>query len=248
MRGMIYRVALLSMGTRMPWLSKQQIETTHRAAVNVGGDLQNASTEEVLKAGMSALDREPPRLGHAPSAFLPVASAGIPQHLLDPSWAAQTCHAEAVYVRYTADEAATFLFDVPEQRNATQAQVDDALCQWPRADLPSKLQSDGTFCGASSGLSPYRQLVAAASWRQFQRFPAEYAAKLQLEGKNVRVAHFETESLLEGLHCGHCFDLPFQFGNLSAWCDAPMLKGLGVDRFEAISQALIAEISEFSHA
>ncbi|MFC4520210.1 carboxylesterase family protein [Cupriavidus pinatubonensis] len=247
-RGLINRVALLSMGTRTPWLPQQQIEVTRRARLNVGGDFEKAPINEILKAGMSALDREPPRLGHAPSAFLPVASAGLPQRLLDPDWAACACHAEAVYLRYTVDESATFFFNVPEQRNATQAQVDEALSQWPAADLPPKLQSNGAFCGVSSGLSPYRQLVAASSWRQFQRFPAEYAAKLKQEGKNIQFVHFEAESMLEGLHSGHCFDLPFQFGNLSAWGDAPMLARFGADRFEAISLSLIAEIAAFARA
>jgi para-nitrobenzyl esterase len=247
-QGMIHRVALLSMGTRTPWLPHQQIDATLRAARNVGGDLLSASVDEALKAGLSALIKEPPRLGHAPSGFLPVASAAVPARLLDPVWAAQACHAEAVYLRYTSDEAATFFFNAPEQLNASQAQVDEALSQWPLAELPPSLQREGAFCGASSGLSPYRQLVAAASWRQFQRFPSEYAARLQQEGKVVQLVHFQTESILEGLHSGHCFDLPFQFGNLSAWTDAPMLAGLSADSFGTISETLISGIAKFAQA
>lgn len=247
-RGLIRRVALISMGTRTPWLPQWQIEVTRRASLNVGGDLQTAPVEDVLKAGISALDRESPRLGHAPSAFLPVASAGLPKRLLDPDWAAQACHVDAVYLRCTADESAAFLFNAPEQRNATQAQVDEALSQWPLADLPPALHCNSTFCGASSGLSPYRQLVAASSWRQFQRFPVEYGAKLQQLGKSALLGHFEVESMLEGLHSAHCFDLPFQFGNLSDWEDAPMLSGVSAEHFEAISRPLISEIVAFAQA
>ncbi|MFX1700437.1 carboxylesterase family protein [Paraburkholderia sp. A1RO-1] len=247
-RGGIHRVALLSMGTRTPWLAERQIEVTRRASLLVDGDLQGAPVEKLLEAGMSALVREPPGLGHASSAFLPVASAGMPEKMLDPAWAARACHAEAVYIRCTADESAAFFFNVPEQRNATQAQVDEALSQWLPADLPPELQNNGAFCGASSGLSPYRQLVAASSWRQFQRFPAEYARALKQLGKNVQFSSFETESMLEGLHSGHCFDLPFQFGNLDAWADAPMLAGFSVDRFDAISRPLISDIATFACA
>jgi len=247
-QGLIHRVALLSMGTRTPWLPQRQIEVTHRASLDVGGDLQNAPVDEVLKAGISALDREPPRLGHAPSAFLPVASAGLPPALLDPNWAAQACHVDAVYLRCTADESAAFLFNAPEQRNATQAQVDEALSQWALVDLPPKLQCDGVFRGVSTALSPYRQLVAASSWRQFQSFPVQYAAKLQQAGKSVQLRYFEAESMLDGLHSGHCFDLPFQFGNPSDWSDAPMLTGFSAERFEAISRPLIAEIVAFARA
>lgn len=245
-RGLIHRVALLSMGTRAPWSAEQQRETTHRAALALGSDLQSVSTEELLKAGMAALHREPPSLGHAPSAFLPVASAGLPQRLLDSRWAAQNCHADAVYLRCTADESAAFFFNDPQQRTATQAQVDEALAQWPLVDLPPQLQRNGAFLGAASGLSPYRQLVAASSWRQFQQFPARYADELRQAERKVQITSFGAESRLEGLHSGHCFDLPFQFGNLADWEDAPMLAGFGTDRFETVSQALIAEIAAFA--
>ncbi|MFI5444309.1 carboxylesterase family protein [Polaromonas sp. UC242_47] len=246
-RGMIHRAALLSMGTRAPWSPGQQIEVTRRACENVGGDLQRATVTDVLAAGMSALRREPARLGHAPSAFLPVKGEGVPQALLDADWAAQACHAKAVYIRFTADESAAFFFNLPGQRDATQAQVDEALSQWPLADLPAHLQRDGALLGAASGLSPYRQLVSASSWRQFQSFPVAFAAALQRQGKSVQLVRFGTESALEGFHSGHCFDLPFQFGNLEAWRDAPMLSGIDVDWFEAVSGPLISEIAAFAN-
>ena len=245
-RGLIHRVALLSMGTRAPWTADQQIETTRQANLRLAGHLHNAPADEVLAAGMAALTMEQPQLGYAPSAFLPVASAGLPQLLFDPAWAAQACHAQAVYLRCTADESAAFFFNAPQQRNATQAQVDEALSQWPLADLPPALQDQSGFRGAASGLAPYRQLVAASSWRQFQRFPAQYADALRQARRPVRCTRFETESLLDGLHSGHCFDLPFQFGNRDAWADAPMLAGLDADRFEAIAQPLIEDIAAFA--
>lgn len=245
-RGLVHRVALLSTGTRTPWPAHRQVETTERATGHVGGDLHRATVAEVLQAGMAALEREPAQLGLAPSAFLPVASAGLPQRLLDPEWSAQACHADAVYLRFTADECATFFFNVPQQRGASQGQVDEALSGWSVADLPPRLLHSGRYDGAGSGLSPYRQLVAAASWRQFQRFPSEYAAALGQRGKHVRFVQFEAESSLEGLHSGHCFDLPFQFGNLDAWADAPMLAGFDADRFEALSRPLVADVAAFA--
>lgn len=247
-RGLIRRVALLSMGTRKPWSAHQQTETTERARAHAGGDLLRATADEILRAGMAALQREPAQPGHAPSAFLPVASGGLPQQFLDPEWSAQACHADAVYLRCTADECAAFFFNVPQQRDASQGQVDEALSRWPAADLPPRLRRDGAFQGSGSGLSPYRQLVAAASWRQFQRFPSEYGAALGRHGRQARFVQLEAESSLEGLHSGHCFDLPFQFGNLDAWADAPMLAGFDMDRFEAVSRPLVADVAAFARA
>lgn len=245
-RGMVHRVALLSMGTRTPWTVQQQADVTYRAAQHLGSSLQEAPVQALLKAAIAALPKMPPLLGYAPSALLPVASAGLPAKLLDASWAAQHCHAQAVYLRCTADESAAFFAHDARYRNATQAEVDQALGAWALADLPQQLQRDGAFAGAASGLSPYQQLVAASSWRQFQRFPAQYADALAQLGHHVQHHHFEEQSPLEGWQSGHCFDLPFQFGNRADWADAPMLEGIEQERFEAIAQTLLTQIAAFA--
>lgn len=245
-RGMVHRVAHLSMGTRSPWTTRQQADVTRAADQFLDGPgITNASPEEVLVAGARALPGEPPALGHAPAGFLPVATAKIPARLFDPSWAARACHAEAVYLRYTADESAVFFFDSAPHTQATQEQVDQALSAWDTADLPHSLTQGAGYAGAASGLPPYRQLVAASSWRQFQRFPTEYAAALHAVGGKARLEVFTEESPQTGLHSAHCFDLPFQFGQRRAWADAPMLRGLDQDRFAQISADLLSGLARF---
>jgi para-nitrobenzyl esterase len=245
-RGLVHRVCLLSMGTRKPWTPQRQVEVTRKAAELLGGaDLSAVPANALLDASAKALGAEPPALGYAPAAFLPVASGGLPGRLLDAEWAAQACHAEAVYLRNTSDESATFLFTSPGQTGATQAQVDAALSAWDLTDLPPVLQRHGAYIGVASGLSPYRQLVAASSWRQFQRFPTEYAAALLAAGIPARLETFSEEGDLPGLHSGHCLDLPFQFGTQRAWEDAPMLRGFDDDRFEAIAHRLIRRLVAF---
>lgn len=245
-RGLLRRVSLMSMGTRRPWSPQRQADITHKTAEHLGAaEIGHAPVDEVMRAGLQALDVGAPALGHAPSAFLPVASAAVPDRLLDPEWAAKACHAEAVSLRTTADESAMFLFASPEHRNATQAQVDEVLSTWAPADLPATLRRDGAYAGDTSGLSPYRQLVAASSWRQFQRFPAQYHAALLGQRRRSRLETFAEESDMPGLHSGHCLDLPFQFGRQCAWDDAPMLQGCDAERFEAVSSRLIGGLVAF---
>ena len=245
-RGLVHRLSLLSMGTREPWTRQRQAEVTRRTSEQLGGaDLAKVSVRELMDAGVKALGQQPSILGYAPSAFLPVASAALPELLLDPKWGAQACHAQAVHLRCTADESAAFLFASPLQREATQLQVDEELSSWELSDLPQVLRRDGTYAGSSSGLSPYRQLVAASSWRQFQRFPTEYANALIAKGICTRLEIFSEESELSGLHSGHCLDLPFQFGPRRAWMDAPMLRGFDDERFNAVSQRLIGDLIAF---
>nr|WP_283817640.1 carboxylesterase family protein [Bradyrhizobium diazoefficiens] len=244
--GLVHRLSLLSMGTREPWTPQRQAEVTSQTSEELdGADLDKVSVGKLMEAGAKALGQQRSVLGHAPSAFLPVASAALPDLLLDPQWGAQTCHAQAVHLRCTADESAAFLFASPQQRDATQSQVDEVLSSWEFSDIPQSLRRDGAYAGSSSGLSPYRQLVAASSWRQFQRFPTEYASALTAKGTDARLEIFSEESELPGLHSGHCFDLPFQFGTRRAWMNAPMLRGFDDERFEAISQRLIGNLVAF---
>lgn len=242
--GMIQRVALLSMGTRSPWtLEKQASLTRQTALLTEGGEATSA--ENMLIAGLKALGKAPFQLGYAPAAFLPVASKAVPDQLFDPAWAAQHSHAKKTYIRYTADECAAFFFDLEEYLHLSQEQVDAALSEWPVEDLPDYLLCQGQFAGAASGLSAYRQVVAASSWRQFQRFPVLYAYELSRLGKSVAVSQFKLESHLSGLYSGHCFDLAFQFGVREAWQDAPMLEGVTDSVFERESKALIHELCLF---
>ncbi|MDR3464884.1 MAG: carboxylesterase family protein [Xanthobacteraceae bacterium] len=246
-RGLVHRLSLLSMGTREPWTPRRQAEVTRRTIEQLGGaNLAEVSAGELMDAGIKALGQQPSVLGHAPSAFLPVGSAGLPELLLDPKWGARACHAQAVHLRCTADESAAFLFASPQHRDATQPQVDEALSSWDPADIPQSLRRDGRYAGSASGLSPYRQLVAASSWRQFQRFPTEYAEALLATGTCARLETFSEESGLSGLHSGHCLDLPFQFGTRHAWTDAPMLRGFDDERFEAVSQRLVGGLIAFA--
>ncbi|WP_426409684.1 carboxylesterase family protein [Bradyrhizobium ganzhouense] len=247
-RGLVHRLSLLSMGTREPWTSHRQDEVTRRTSEQLGGaDLDKVSVSELMDAGVRALGQPPSVLGHAPSAFLPVASAALPALLLDPQWAAQACHAQAVNLRCTADESAAFLFASPQQTGATQSQVDNVLSFWEVSDIPQSLRRGGAYAGSSSGFSPYRQLVAASSWRQFQRFPTEYANALIAKGIDARLEIFSEEGELPGLHSGHCLDLPFQFGTRRSWMDAPMLRGFDDERFETISQRLIGDLVAFAN-
>ncbi|MCH4272251.1 carboxylesterase family protein [Kerstersia gyiorum] len=251
-RGLVHRVALLSMGTRPPWSLEQQLQVMQGVRHHLNGkDPQTVSYLALMQASQQALaslalPAAPNDLAHAPCAFLPVASPAMPSSLLQAGQAALACHATAVYTRCTADESASFFFGSPRHRYATQEEVDRTLAAWHPSDLPASLRHHDRYDGASSGQTPYRQLVAASSWHQFQRFPTEYAAACRQRGIHVLQDEFTEESELPGLHAGHCLDLPFQFGNRKDWADAPMLQGFSEDRFEVIAERLMNSLYRFA--
>lgn len=252
-RGMIHQVAHLSMGTRTPWTQEHQSRIHQAATQSVApDDLKEVPLATLLTAGSQGLQTAQPvvdqaPLAHAGSGYLPVNTAGMPQDFLDPEQAARKTHATAVYLRWTQDETAAFFWNSPDHRNATQQQVDDELSRWPVADLPEVLVLNGSYAGAGSGLSPYQQVVAASSWRQFQRFPAEYAQQLDAHGIPTHVEQFSYQSPLPNLHSAHCFDLPFQFGNREAWYDAPMLDGISRHDFDQVSENMMHSLAVFIH-
>lgn len=250
-RGMFHQVAHLSMGTRSPWTQPQQQRVHRQASEAVAPhDPGEAPLSLLLPAGGQSLQASPPpqsrgALSHAPAGYLPVQTSGLPETLLDPDWAVTAVHARAVFLRWTADESAAFFWDSPQHLHATQDQVDAELGTWATQDLPDRLVEDGRFTGAFSGLSPYRQLVAASSWSQFQSFPTKYAQGLQAAGIDTVVEPFTHASPWPHLHSAHCFDLPFQFGNAAAWQDAPMLRDVPEDEFERISAETIDALGTF---
>ncbi len=252
-RGMIHQVAHLSMGTRAPWSQhhQQRIDALATQAV-APTPIHQVPVSELLVAGGQALTRaqrtgRPVRLSYAESGYLPVATPGVPETFMDPQQAALMIHAKAVYLQWTKDETAAFFWNSPAHINATQHQVDDELQQWCISDLPSELVRDEAFDGAGSGLSPYQQLVAASSWNQFQRFPAEFAQHLQAADIPTRVNRFTYASPLPNLGSAHCFDLPFQFGNWEAWQDAPMLQGISREEFDIVSDKMMSALADFVH-
>jgi para-nitrobenzyl esterase len=236
--GLFRRAAHLSMGTRTPWAQQRFAEVLGRVQALLGGrELQDVPAAELLPAAMAGLGKEPRRLGFAGSAYLPTVTARLPAGLLDAQWCAGSCHVESVYLRNTAHESATFLFNSGPEVEATWPEVEGVLQSLDPADIPPGFDA--------SALSPYRALVAVSSWRQFQRFPAELKHHYRETGIRVHQSEFSVESHQARLHSGHCLDLPFQFGNRRAWADAPMLEGISDDEFAAISQNLIGELVRF---
>lgn len=246
-RGLFRRAAHLSMGTRRPWTRQRQAQVQVQVTTELEAELGQTAdpaavpAQQLLQAGSRAVAPEGRPLGHSPSAWLPTTSQSLPEGILDPAASARAVHVEAVHLRSTAQETGTFFFASEPELRASEDQVAQVLSGWDPADVPEGID----------GLSPYEKLVAASSWAQFQRLPAEYAQALQSlseagePGPAVSTELFEVCSSIPRMGSGHCLDLPFQFGVYAAWSDAPMLAGFGREEFEAISSRLRAGLMEF---
>lgn len=241
-RGLMRRAALLSMATRDPW-RRQRLEAVRHAAAKALAPqtLESGDIQDLLQAGADALRQTaPPRpLGHAASGYLPSEAKNIPDDLFDAQWCARHAHVDEVLLSYTAQETGTFFFDSAEERSITHEAVDLWLTSLDASDVPP-----GAVVFQRS-TSAYERLVEISSWIQFQRFPTELAAAYGESGPTAKLVRVALRSHQPGVLSGHCYDLPFWFGNFEAWKEAPMLKGLGAGQFARESGPLRRELARF---
>ncbi|TWD48084.1 para-nitrobenzyl esterase [Arthrobacter sp. AG367] len=244
-RGLFDKIALWSMGTRTPRPAALQ-SCLHTAANRILAPqrLETAPVPQLLEAGEQALKGvlPPAPFGYAPAGYLPHVADNVPADLLNPDTSAKRCNAKAIYARYTAEETGSFFHNVPALRNADSAQVQQWLDKLPAGTLPGDLVNQRTF----QDKSPYEKVVAASSWIQYKATPTAMVNAYKAADLTAQIEEFTYKGAVEGQLSGHCIDLPFQFGTLEEWSDAPMLKDCGDDVFDALSHILIRSLTTFA--
>lgn len=237
--GLFHRVALLSLPGREPWDAERLAEVAQHAATVLAGQgwtgpLADAPIEALLDAGLEAV-RPAPAFGPPAAGYLPVREERTPKGLFEPASAAGQLHVEAAYLRYAADEAVVFLGQA--ERAATRGQIDTWLAGFPAEQLPSNLPDD-----------PFDALVAAASWQTYIRPTKRLADAYAAAGVPTALRRFDSVSPHPWVRSGHCYDLPFQFGDRAGWDGAAMLSGLDERTFTEVAAQTIADLASFAAA
>jgi para-nitrobenzyl esterase len=223
--GLFRRVALLSPPGITPWTVAERREFSARV-IALRNDLlaegEHPDTAE-LSAGAQVLAGRAFDVGTVPPMYLPV----WPDALSD---AATPLHVEALYVRTTEHEMSVFL---------PQSSVEDLRVLRERVGAI-------TIPPAPPGWSAqYAETIVLASWSEFGQFIEQIAAAAEGRGIQVVRRKFMALSGLRSLGAAHCFDLPFQFGNLGDWHDAPMLAGWPACELEALSDLTVRDLAAF---
>ena len=244
-RGLFEKIALWSMGTRTPRPAALQARL-HAAANRIltPQRIETAPLPELLEAGEKALKAvlPPVPFGYAPAGYLPHVADNVPADLLDPTTAAKNCSAKAVYARYTAEETGSFFHNLPTLRQADNGRVQQWLENLPEGALPSHVLTHASFADKS----PYEMVVAASSWIQYKATPTALVNEYKAMGIPAQIEEFTYRGAVDGQLSGHCIDLPFQFGTLEEWSDAPMMKGCDIDTFDALSCNLMGGLTAFA--
>jgi len=93
--------------------------------------------------------------------------------------------------------------------------------------------------------TPYTLLVDSATELTFAKPARAIAQSLAETGKASWLYRFDVESGSDDFMSPHCFDLPFLFGNRTAWSDAPMLKAVDDTTYEKASLEFRSAVKAF---
>ncbi|MGU7769187.1 carboxylesterase/lipase family protein [Burkholderia sp. MR1-5-21] len=180
------------------------------------------------------------KFAEVPIAFMPVARDGVPA---DPGAAAQARFAgKPIFIGWTHDEAGSFFASSPNVLAVTEEQARNTY------DLEFGDNGATRYESAADGRfdhRPYAALVALRSEKLFAGPARRFAKGMAEAASDVFAYRFDFQSRQPNVGAGHCFELPFFFGNFDNWVDAPMLDGIDEQRSRALSARIQAHFLNF---
>ena len=213
--GLFDRVAHLSHASNRPWTFERQDQ--------ISMDVRDELGESSL------MDIEPTSL--LSGARLVLGRSAIPQ------WSVPT-----PFLPATEDSVADVFCD--PTRSASASHVSAVYFRTTGTET-STFYFDSLNSHHLSHATEYEDIVAHTSELHFDGPARRLADAYSAQGTPTFLRRFNLRSELPGFLSGHCFDLPFQFGNLDSWSDAPMLAGVTHEKFEKVSDLLMSELVHF---
>jgi len=92
---------------------------------------------------------------------------------------------------------------------------------------------------------PYTTLVDLGSDTLFKLPALQFATEMEAAGSKVFAYQFDFPSPQADVGAGHCFELPFVFGNFEDWFDAPMLDGIDLTAARSLSACIQEYVLNF---
>jgi para-nitrobenzyl esterase len=187
-----------------------------------------------LLAAQDAVARGLARPFQLGPAFQLVAGGGVPAELREPD-----VTGIEVVLTTTEHEADAFTWPDPRVRAMGPDEASDAL-----RPLLGDTAAEQHHEHAAQHLELTAGQVASdlTTRHFFHRDLEPLAAHLRARGCAVRTARFSWFPAGSPLRACHCIDLPFTFGNLDAWRDAPLLRGAGADELAEQTRTTRAQL------
>ncbi|WP_345751348.1 carboxylesterase family protein [Microbacterium rhizophilus] len=225
--GLVARTALISLPREAPLTVEAYADRRDVLLGALGTEALAHAPADALLDAQTVLARTYAGKGMA---LMPAVSGALSGDLHDFAASAPRLHVRELLLLSTSEEAAAFLFPVPEAAFPPAA-VEGFL----GARFADPAAAAAWIDAKRPGAAPKQRMVEAMTLHQFRLAHLELAGAARLP---VFVAGFSVQSPLPGAYSPHCFPLPFLFGDRAQWHDAPMLEGIDEAVFSATSAAL----------
>ena len=210
------------------------------AGIDPSGEALRTMPVEHILEFQSAMLRAQSQFAEVPVLFRTVSVNDVP---VNP--AAQACQnfaGKPLMIGWTREETGSFFASNPAIVDATQAQ---ALKKYSE-----EFGEQGEACyeralKRRANGRPYTTLVDLGSDKIFRLPAIQFAAEMEAAGSSVHVYQFDFPSPQADVGAGHCFELPFVFGNFENWVDAPMLDGIDLAVAHSLSDCIQAYVLNF---
>lgn len=202
---------------------------------------------DILRAQAQMMQETVPQSADLMPIFMPVADgdtiAGSPAQALAGGAARDT----DLLIGSTRDEMLAFY--VGNERIESQAGVllERLLAQQPAQPAGTSLASIQANLRAQRVPGDALHLLSALqSDLTFTRLGQVLAEGHCAHGGRAYVYRFDWQAPQSGFGACHCLELPFVFGNLAQWAQAPMLAGASREAMRALSRAVQTAIAAFA--
>lgn len=236
-QGLVQRLYLGSLTWQPPMSAAQAAERQEIVDEQLGTDgIVGADLEKLLDV-QAAIARNWAGRGLG---LYPSADDTVPANLFEVAAAAERFHVDQVLLSSTRNEASAFLGPAPEQAFTAQSVQGFIRAHFAQPDvLFERLDQD--FAQAT----PKELMIQAMTLHQIELYALELADALSAAGRQVQFVRFDVQSKLPGAGAAHCLELPFLFGNVEQWQDAPMLRDLDPAEFQLVSEQFGNAIASF---
>jgi len=174
-----------------------------------------------------------------PIGFMPFCDAQVPE---SPTQAAARFAPKPLMIGWTREETASFFASNPAVLNATEDEARKRFDDMLGADGAARYEQ---LVKRRLQGSAYTALVDLTSDDLFRQPSIKLAERFGEQGGTVFAYQFDFDSPQANIGAGHCYELPFFFGNFSNWPDAPMIAGLDVAKANALSRLIQSYLLEF---
>jgi para-nitrobenzyl esterase len=196
--------------------------------------LRSASVEALLNAqrAMQGAAQVAGRVGDVTPPFLPVLDGElVTRDPLDAIRDGTGAWCPSI-IGMTREEQSAFTVGLPMLFNLTEEQLRQAFVQQFGDD------ADAALAAARARRVPGRPHAILGDLKSDLLFKAPSLAYAEAQSAHGHAStyfyQFDWQSPMPHMDAGHCLDLPFLFGNLDVWSEAPMIKGADEDEVRGL--------------